>query len=274
MTAHGRALAIMAGGTSAMRCATCRGRHGRGIACIECNGPRLVAVPNSKYVMGIERLGLGEIETLDGCFRLGAGVTMHALAKADMPDALRQAARRVAGPALRNVATVGGNIFARQPYGTVAAVLLALDAVLVFAAPNGAQTIALADFYATGDAAPGLLTHIEFARPEGRLVFVKCARQRYGGPTVISVAARIAFDNDRKVSAARIALGGAGEFPLRAEEAEQSLLGRALDAEAIDAASRAAAAGCDPADDPVASAWYRRRMVGIYTGRALTEAAA
>jgi CO/xanthine dehydrogenase FAD-binding subunit len=274
MAAHGRSLAIMAGGTSAMRCATCRGRHGRGLACIECNGPRLVSLPNSKHVMGIERLGLDQIEAADGRFRLGAAVTMRDLARSDLPEALRQAARRVGAPALRNVATVGGNIFARQPYGTVATVLLAMDATLVFAGPDGARQTTLADFYAAGGTAPGLLTHIDIPRPEGRLVFLKCGRQRYGGPTVISVAARIARNEGGAVAAARIALGGADETPRRAEAAEQLVLGGALDASAIAAAARVAAENCDPADDPVASAWYRRRMVGVYVRRALEQAAA
>ncbi len=273
MAARGRSLAIMAGGTSAMRCGTCRGRRGRGIACIECAGPRLVAVPNSAYVMGIQRLGLDKLEADNGVLNIGAGVTMRNLAASEMPAALCQAARRVGGPALRNMATVGGNIFARQPYGTVAAMLLAMDAVLVFTAPDGPREIGLAEFYTSGAVAPGLLTHIECPQPQGRLVFVKCARQRFAGPTVITVALRIELDAAGKVAAARIALGGAGETPLRAEAAEQSLIGEALDAPAIEAAAAAAKAACAPADDPVASAWYRRRMVGVYVGRALAQAA-
>ncbi len=273
MVAHGRSLSIMAGGTSAMRCGTCRGRLGRGIACIECAGPRLVSVPNSAYVMGIQRLGLDGLAADNGVLHLGAGVTMRDLAASDMPAALCQAARRVGGPALRNMATVGGNIFARQPYGTVAAMLLAMDAVLVFTAPDGPREIGLAEFYTSGAVAPGLLTHIECPQPQGRLVFVKCARQRFAGPTVITVALRIELDAAGKVAAARIALGGAGETPLRAEAAEQSLIGEALEAPAIEAAAAAAKAACAPADDPVASAWYRRRMVGVYVGRALAQAA-
>lgn len=273
MAAHGRSLAIIAGGTSAMRCGTCRGKRGRGIACIECAGPRLVSVPNSAYVLDIQHLGLDQIEADNGLLRLGAGVSMRDLATSDLPETLRQAARRVGGPALRNLATVGGNIFAHQPYGTVAAVLLAMDAVLVFAAPDGPRHIGLADFYATGGTAPGLLTHIECPHPEGKLLFLKCARQRYGGPTVISVALRIELAEDGMVAAVRIALGGAGEHPLRAIDAEGLLTGQPLVPSIIDAAAASAEENCAPADDPVASAWYRRRMVGVYVGRALSQAA-
>jgi len=161
MAAHGRSLAIIAGGTSAMRCRTCRGKRGRGIACIECAGPRLVSVPNSSFIMDIQRLKLTQIEAVDGLLRLGAGVNMRSLSAAEVPYVLRQAARYMGGPALRNVATVGGNILARQPYGTVAAVLLAMDAEFFFSGPAGKQQMDLGEFYAASASAPGLLTHIE-----------------------------------------------------------------------------------------------------------------
>jgi CO/xanthine dehydrogenase FAD-binding subunit len=233
----------------------------------------LVSVPNSAYVMDIQQLGLDQIEADNGLLRIGAGVSLRDLALSDAPDTLRQAARRVGGPAIRNVATVGGNIFARQPYGTVAAVLLAMDAVLAFTGPDGPQQIEMAEFYASGGNAPGLLTHIGCPHPAGKLLFLKCARQRFGGPTVISVALRIELADDGSVSAARIALGGAGETPLRAGAAEELLIGKPLSAEIIEAAAAAAAENCAPPSDPVATAWYRQRMVGVYVARALAQAA-
>ena len=44
--------------------------------------------------------------------------------------ALAKAARAVGGPAIRNMATVGGNLFAPAPYGDFAVALLALDATV------------------------------------------------------------------------------------------------------------------------------------------------
>ena len=54
---------------------------------------------------------------------------MAAIARHPELEALAKAARAVGGPAIRNMATVGGNLFAPAPYGDFAVALLALDAV-------------------------------------------------------------------------------------------------------------------------------------------------
>jgi CO/xanthine dehydrogenase FAD-binding subunit len=68
------------------------------------------------------------------------------------------------------------------------------------------------------------------------MVFLKWARQRYGGSTVICVTIRMELNDSGAVSPARIALGGANEHPMRAVAAEQLLIGQPLDAAAIAAA--------------------------------------
>ncbi|TJW19990.1 MAG: xanthine dehydrogenase family protein subunit M, partial [Mesorhizobium sp.] len=49
--------------------------------------------------------------------RIGASVTMAAIARHPDLTSLSHAARAVGGPAIRNMATVGGNLFAPAPYG-------------------------------------------------------------------------------------------------------------------------------------------------------------
>ena len=58
--------------------------------------------------------------------RIGASVTMAAIARHPDLGPLAKAARAVGGPAVRNMATVGGNLFAPAPYGDFAVALLAL----------------------------------------------------------------------------------------------------------------------------------------------------
>jgi carbon-monoxide dehydrogenase medium subunit len=72
---------------------------------------------------------------------------------------------------------------------------------------------------------------------------------------------------------ARLALNAAGPHPSRAKRAEAVLVGAPLNAETIAAAAAAAAEECEPFTDPIASAWYRRKMVGVYVSRALTQLA-
>lgn len=251
IAAHGSSLAIFAGGTSAMR----------------------FVVPHAEHVMGVRGLGLNSIERSSGGLSLGSGVTMSQIRDSLPIPALQEAARGVGGPALQNMATVGGNIFAHQPYGDVAVVLLALDATVTFSTVNGEQKQKLSEFYEAGGKAEGLLTRIDCAAPGGELVFLKCGRRRFNSPTVVTVAACVGFDNGN-VGNACIALGGASAHPMRCADAEQALVGKALDDTSVAAAADAAAAASSPGSDSVATEWYRRRMVATYLSRALKQIAA
>ncbi len=181
LAAHGSSLAIVAGGTSAMR----------------------FKVPEAEHVMGVRGLGMNGIERSSGGLSLGAGVTMSQIRDSLPIPALQQAAAGIGGPAVQNMATVGGNIFARQPYGDVAVVLLALDATVTFSTVNGEQTQKLEDFYTSGAEADGLLTRIDCAAPGGELVYLKCGRRRFNSPTVIAVAACVLVSRRRDSDARR-----------------------------------------------------------------------
>ncbi|RUV46786.1 xanthine dehydrogenase family protein subunit M, partial [Mesorhizobium sp. M5C.F.Ca.IN.020.14.1.1] len=73
---------------------------------------------------------LSAITVSGGKVRIGASVTMAAIARHPDLASLAQAARAVGGPAIRNMATVGGNLFAPAPYGDFTVALLALDATV------------------------------------------------------------------------------------------------------------------------------------------------
>jgi len=229
--------------------------------------------PKVDYVMGVRGLGLNEIEQSSGGLSLGAAVTMRQIRESLPLAALQDAASGVGGPAIQNMATVGGNIFARQPYGDLAVVLLALDATVTICSSEGERTQKLEDLYNSGASANGLLTRIDCAAPGGDLVFVKCGRRRFNSPTVVAVAACVGFDNG-KIGNACIALGGAGSHPMRCAAAEQALVGKALDDASIATAADEAAVACAPGTDAIASEWYRRRMVKTYLTRALMQIAA
>ncbi len=251
IASHGSSLTIVAGGTSAMR----------------------YSAPQAEHVMGVRGLAMNKIEHSSGGLSLGSGVTMSQIRESLPIPALQEAARGVGGPAVQNMATIGGNIFARQPYGDVAVVLLALDATVTFSTVNGEHTKKLEDFYASGAQADGLLTRIDCAAPGGELVYLKCGRRRFNSPTVIAVAACVGLDNG-KVGNACIALGGAGKHPTRCVAAEKALIGEALGVASIRAAADQAAGACSPGTDSVASEWYRRRMIETYLTRALQQIAA
>ena len=71
-----------------------------------------------------------EIRPAGARITLGAGVTMGQIIANRELAFLHPVARAVGGPAIRNMATVGGNLFAPSPYGDFTAALLALDATV------------------------------------------------------------------------------------------------------------------------------------------------
>ena len=203
---------------------------------------------------------------------LGAGVTMAAvLASRDLAF-LHPAARTIGGPAVRNAATVGGNLFAQAPYGDLTVALLALGAqVMVQAGYGGGRAVPLEDFLAGRDrGGQGLVTAVQFGRPASpaALRFCKASRVRPKGISVLSIAAHLPMSGGR-VAGARVAYGAMAPTPIRAKGVERALEGRPLDAAAIGAARQAAGEGTRPATDAIASEWYRREVLPVHLGRLL-----
>ena len=92
---------------------------------------------------------------------IGTGVTMAGLIASPETSFLTPAARAVGGPAIRNMATVGGNLMAPHPYGDLAVALLALDATVRIV---GGAEMPLSDFLARRD---GLVEAVLVRRPQG-----------------------------------------------------------------------------------------------------------
>jgi CO/xanthine dehydrogenase FAD-binding subunit len=254
---HGPELLVMAGGTVAMPLIN--------------DG---ISLPTQ--VMGLRRAGLDRMEAAGGELRIGATTTLTRLLEQGHSPMLREAARRTAGWSIRNMGTVGGNLFAPPPGGDVATALLALDSRVVLAGPRGTREVALADFWTgfmtTSMAADELATAIAVPLDEGASAFVKFGRKASNTPAVVTVAAHVVRDGS-KVTRARIALGAAGPHPMRALVAESIVTGALHDEKTIAEAAEAAAAESEPFTDGIASEWYRRRMVGLFVQRALTEIA-
>lgn len=203
---------------------------------------------------------------------IGAGVTFaRILADRDLAF-LHPAARSIGGPAVRNMGTVGGNLFAPNPYGDFTVALLALDATVTVHANFGARDIGIEELLQLRDRQGGMLVmSVSCQRPAGPEAFRyrKIARIRPKGGSVITLAAHLPVSGGR-IAGARIALGSMAPVPVRARGAERALEGRPLDAPSIAAAAAAATEGAAPADNALASAWYRREVAGVHLRRLLS----
>jgi len=225
---------------------------------------------------------LAGIAPRDGALAIGAGTTVGALLAsplvAERAPALRRAAADFADYLTRNKATVGGNVANASPGADLTVPLLALDARLVLAGPDGERTVALDDVLLgprrTALRAGELVRTLEIPGGDAQGVqsFYKLGLKRGGAIAVVSVATRVLLDGGGRCRAAAIALGAVAPRPFRAREAEAALRGEPLTPATIERAAGLAAAAARPISDVRGSADYRRAMVGALVARGLAGA--
>ncbi len=236
-------------------------------------GKRPPAVVNLKRIPGLDAIDTGA-----RAVRIGSLVTLtalmeHPVVRAEYP-VLPFTARYMGSPAIRNLATVGGNLCNASPAADLPPVLLALDAEVGLAGPDGERRLPLAAFFR----APG---HTALRTGE-LLLWIELPRRRPGWPIryerldvrramdiALAAAAVSVHREGGRVREARVALGAVAPTPVRVAEAEAALLDGDLDPAAIARAAERAMAAARPIDDVRASAEYRRAMVGTLVRRGL-----
>jgi CO/xanthine dehydrogenase FAD-binding subunit len=208
---------------------------------------------------------LGAIRVSGGAVSLGAGVTLAQVLASRELEFLHPVARVIGGPQVRNMGTVGGNLFAPHPYGDFAVALIALGARAIVV---GQGPRAVEDLMRDRSRAP-LVASVEFSRPrQGTFGFHKVSRVKPKGASVMSIAVLAPRDGGR-MRGVRVAFGAMGPAPMRGSGAERALEGQVLDAATIARAGSQAAEGLDPPTDALASAWYRREVAGVHLRRLL-----
>jgi CO/xanthine dehydrogenase FAD-binding subunit len=217
-------------------------------------------------------LGLDTIKISRGKATIGGAVTMAQIIARRELAFLAPVAKSIGGPAVRAMATVGGNLFAWYPYGDFAVALLALGAEITLDGSAGSETVDLEAFLANRNATPArIVTKITFAMPpKGAFRFTKAIRRKPHGASVLAIAAVLPVVKG-KVSGARVAYGAMAPTAMRAHAVEAAIEGKALDAATIDAAGAVASEGTAPLSDPQASDWYRASVLPVYLKRLLAE---
>ncbi len=199
--------------------------------------------------------------------RIGAGVPLtrieHALA--GLFPALDDLFPWFAARQVRNRATIGGNLGSASPIGDLAPVLLALDATVELAGPNGRREVALADFFIayrkTVRAPDEIITAVTIPRRDDVVqAGHKIAKRQTDDISIVAAAFALGCDAGGIVTHVRLAFGGVAATPVRATEVEAMLLGKRLDAAAVKAACAALMQTFTPLSDHRASADYRRAL--------------
>jgi aerobic carbon-monoxide dehydrogenase medium subunit len=235
-------------------------------------GKRPPAVVNVKRIPG-----LAEIHARADAIRIGALVTLaalieHPVIQAEYP-VLPFTARYMGSPAIRHLATVGGNLCNASPAADLPPVLLTLDAEVEIVGASGPRRLPLERFFrgpgqtalATGE----ILAWIQFPRRHAGWVlrYERLDVRRAMDIAIAGVAIALRRDGVR-VAEARVALGAVAPAPLRVPDAEAALVAGGLHPSAIERVVELAVAAARPITDVRATAEYRRDMVGMLLRRA------
>ncbi len=258
----------------------------RGEARVIAGGQSLIPMLRARllapaYLVGLEAIPkLAHIQEVDGGLRIGA-MAAH-LEVATSPLVKRRAAiladaeGMVGSPAVRNLGTLGGNLCHNEVGADPPPALLALGARAVIASPQGERTLPLEQlftgFLETALGEDEILAYIDIpAPPPGLASAYLKYRLRAVDRSVVSVAVALEMQSGT-CSQARVALGGVGPVPFRSRGAEAALQGKHPDQGTVERAAQAAMSDSQPMSDAHASADYRRKMVAVFTRRALKQA--
>lgn len=174
--------------------------------------------------------GLTGIEAAADCIRIGALTTLaalerHGLVARKLPMLLASI-KATAGPSIRNLGTIGGNIGGRR--GCLIPALLALDARLDIARTGVRQRVSLVDWLAAGRNPDCVIEAVVVPRAAEpvRWTYRKVGLRAGFMPAVIDVAGLVFAYGDR-ITQCRLAVGG-GTAPARLPEVEALLIGEKL----------------------------------------------
>lgn len=208
---------VLAGGTDLM----VQFRQGTGISPVF---PFPVVIISS--VRELDDITAGD----DGTVTIGAlAVPARIAASQLVPYPVRAAAARMGAPALRNSATIGGNIGNASPKGDLPQPLIMLDARVVLTSLDGEREMLLDDFILgskkTALRDDEIISAVRIPPVSWSYVFYrKIGTRRANAISKLSLSALMRFE-DGRIADFRAASGASGPKVIRSREAENLLKG-------------------------------------------------
>lgn len=254
-------------------------------------GTDLVPLMKEKTVRPECVISIGRIAGLDYIrfdgekgLRIGALTTLRSIEQSPQLQPkyglICQAASQMASIAVRNVATVGGNLCNASPSADIAPSLLTLSATTKLVSTAGERIVPLEDFFigpgATALKTDELLTEVQIPSPPAHTAGVYIKYTTRGGEelALIGVAVLLTLGGgDGICTDAKVALGAVAPTPIRARGAEGVLKGKKIEQGLIEKAAQTASDESSPIDDIRGSAEYRREMIKIFARDAIRQAA-
>jgi xanthine dehydrogenase FAD-binding subunit len=194
-------------------------------------------------------------------------------------NVLGEAVDMVGGPQIRNIGTIGGNTCNGVTSADSASTLMAWDAVMEYAGPNGTRLVPIKDHYIKAGvvalAPDEILTAIlipkeSYERCYGN--YIKYAMRKAMDIATLGCSVNVRLSADKRtVERMRIGYGVAGPVPMRAVSAEAAVKGKPVCEETVSAAGREALSDVNPRSSWRASRELRMQLVAELARRALRQ---
>ncbi|MBW1972677.1 MAG: xanthine dehydrogenase family protein subunit M [Deltaproteobacteria bacterium] len=227
-------------------------------------------------IKNLEELNYIKFDEKDG-LKIGATTTHRSVEFSDTIkehyNVLSEMERHLATVQIRNWGTIGGNLCIADPTGDVAPPLLAMDATVIIANKDGEREVTVLDFgvdyYETVVGPNELLTEIRVpVIPSNTGIAYLKYRIVEGDAPIVGAAVAFTLNEKGACKKARIGMGGVAPIPIRAEKAEKMFEGEKITDTLIEEAAKVASEETTPIPDIVASAEYKKRVIGVYVKRA------
>ena len=214
---------------------------------------------------------------------LGSAVPCHRMydnkAIAAAYPGLMDAAHLIGGTQIQGRASMGGNLCNASPAADSIPALIAHGAVCNIAGPNGRRQLPVEAFCV----APGrnalekgeFLVSLQIPAPKPGFggAYLRFIPRNEMDIAVVGTGVAVQLDESRnKIASARISLGAVAPTPLFVAEAGDSLAGKSISDETIDAAAKLAQTAAKPISDMRGTAEYRKHLAAVITTRTLRKA--
>jgi carbon-monoxide dehydrogenase medium subunit len=214
--------------------------------------------------------------------RIGALTSVNQLADSAIVrerfPAILDATRKMAGPQVRNMATVGGNLCNANRCADLPPIFMVMAARVVLWSRAEQRNLPLESFFIgeqqTAVRSGEILTQVVIPYPPQGYgaAFARVGLRASNAIAVAGAAAGLVLDAEGIVRDARIAVSAVAPTPKLIEKAAALLTGQPLDEVSLNRAAAAAVDACDAITDIRAQADYRRVLVGSLTRAALVTA--
>jgi len=166
---------------------------------------------------------LKNIEKDEIFYKIGSLVTQADMVKSDLPEYIREPYRQMSHPAIRNIATVGGNIVNAASVADSLPILYALDAEVLLRSVEGIRQVKIENFvlgkYKTLRKSNELLTHVLIpVKPYSGYFYKKLGQRKASILSKLSVFILMNQDD------IRIAIGAVNETVIRNRTFEMDYL--------------------------------------------------